>query len=107
MIPILSGIADYLKNKVSFLKFFCYLGSVSCIGLYFFTIENIYLGLFFYFFALFSFWASLVFYNSYLPEIAFPHQGINFKIFSKFYANEYNPLISGRRNKRFIDVARR
>ena len=24
MIPILSGIADYLKNKVSFLKFFCY-----------------------------------------------------------------------------------
>ena len=40
----------------------------------FFTIENIYLGLFFYFFALFSFWASLVFYNSYLPEIAFPHQ---------------------------------
>lgn len=74
MIPILSGIADYLKNKVSFLKFFCYLGSLSCIGLYFFTIENIYLGLFFYFFALFSFWASLVFYNSYLPEIAFPHQ---------------------------------
>ncbi len=74
LIPILSGIADYKKNKVSFLKFFCYLGSFCCIGLYFFTIENIYLGLFFYFFALFSFWASLVFYNSYLPEIAFPHQ---------------------------------
>ncbi len=74
LIPILSGIADYKKNKVSFLKFFCYLGSLCCIGLYFFTIENIYLGLFFYFFALFSFWASLVFYNSYLPEIAFPHQ---------------------------------
>ena len=74
LIPILSGIADYKKNKVSFLKFFCYLGSLCCIGLYFFTIENIYLGLFFYFFALFSFWASLVFYNSYLPEIAFPYQ---------------------------------
>ena len=74
LIPILSGIADYKKNKVSFLKFFCYLGSLCCIGLYFFTIENIYLGLFFYSFALFSFWASLVFYNSYLPEIAFPYQ---------------------------------
>ena len=74
LIPILSGIADHKKNKVSFLKFFCYLGSLSCIGLYFFTIENIYTGLLFYFLALFSFWASLVFYNSYLPEIAFPHQ---------------------------------
>ena len=74
LIPILSGIADHKKNKVSFLKFFCYLGSLSCIGLYFFTIENIYIGLLFYFLALFSFWASLVFYNSYLPEIAFPHQ---------------------------------
>jgi UMF1 family MFS transporter len=33
--PILSGIADYSGNKKSFLKFFCYLGSLSCIALYF------------------------------------------------------------------------
>jgi len=39
LIPILSGIADYKKNKVSFLKFFCYLGSLCCIGLYFFTVS--------------------------------------------------------------------
>ena len=74
LIPILSGVADFLGNKKNFMKFFCYLGSLSCIGLYFFDLENIYLGLSFYFLALFSFWASLVFYNSYLPDIAFPKQ---------------------------------
>ena len=74
LIPIISGIADFLGNKKNFMKFFCYLGSASCVGLYFFDLENIYLGLTFYFLALFSFWASLVFYNSYLPDIAFPKQ---------------------------------
>ena len=73
-IPILSGVADFLGNKKFFMKLFCYLGSISCMGLYFFDLENIYLGLSFYFLALFSFWASLVFYNSYLPDIALPKQ---------------------------------
>ena len=72
--PLLSGIADYMGNKKMFLKFFCYLGSASCIGLYWFDLENIYVGLFFYFVALISFWASLVFYNSYLPDIAHKEQ---------------------------------
>jgi MFS transporter, UMF1 family len=72
--PLLSGVADYVGNKMSFLKFFCYSGSISCMGLYFFDIENIYMGLSFYFFALISFWASLVFYNSYLPDIAYKEQ---------------------------------
>jgi UMF1 family MFS transporter len=85
--PILSGIADYMGNKKSFLKFFCYMGSISCMGLYFFDLENIYLGLFFYFFALFSFWASLVFYNSYLPDIAFKEQ--QDKLSAKGYAMGY------------------
>ena len=72
--PLLSGIADYMGNKKNFLKLFCYMGSLSCMGLYFFELENIYVGLFFYFIALISFWASLVFYNSYLPDIAFKEQ---------------------------------
>ena len=58
LVPIMSGIADFLSNKKSFMKFFVLTGSCSCIGLYFFDLENIYLGLFFYAFALFSFWAS-------------------------------------------------
>lgn len=72
--PLLSGIADYAGNKKLFMKFFCYLGASSCIGLYWFNLENIYIGLFFYFAALIGFWGSLVFYNSYLPDIAFPEQ---------------------------------
>ncbi|NGX84983.1 MFS transporter [Aequorivita sp. KMM 9714] len=72
--PILSGIADYVGNKKSFMKFFCYLGSVSCMGLYFFSIESIYISLLLYFFGLIGFWGSLVFYNSYLPDVAFPEQ---------------------------------
>jgi UMF1 family MFS transporter len=68
--PLLSGIADYLGNKKIFLKFFCYLGSISCMSLYFFSLENIVVSLLFYLLALIGFWGSLVFYNSYLPDIA-------------------------------------
>ncbi|PHS07959.1 MAG: MFS transporter [Kordia sp.] len=72
--PILSGIADFKGNKKSFLRFFCYMGSLSCIGLYFFSLEYIYISLLFYVLALVGFWGSLVFYNSYLPDIAHKEQ---------------------------------
>ncbi|ALM50346.1 MFS transporter permease [Flavobacterium psychrophilum] len=72
--PLLSGIADYVGNKKSFLKLFCYIGAISCIGLYWFDLDNIYWSLVCYFFGLIGFWGSLVFYNSYLPDIAFPDQ---------------------------------
>ncbi|KAF2081010.1 MFS transporter [Flavobacterium sharifuzzamanii] len=72
--PLLSGIADYVGNKKSFMKFFCYMGALSCMGLYWFNLENIYVGLAFYFLGLLGYWGSLVFYNSYLPDIAFEEQ---------------------------------
>ncbi|WP_347069921.1 MFS transporter [Flavobacterium sp. WV_118_3] len=72
--PLLSGIADYMGNKKTFLKFFCYMGGLSCMGLYFFSLDNIIIGLLTYMLALIGFWGSLVFYNSYLPDIAFPEQ---------------------------------
>ncbi len=72
--PILSGIADFVGNKKRYLQFFCCLGSLSCIGLYWFSIENIYFGILCYFLGLIGFWGSLVFYNSYLPDIAFKDQ---------------------------------
>ncbi len=72
--PLLSGIADYLGNKKFFLKLFCYMGSISCMLLYFFSLDNIVLGLFIYMLALIGFWGSLVFYNSYLPDIAYVEQ---------------------------------
>jgi len=65
--PLLSGIADYTGNKKIFMRIFNYIGAFSCIGLYFFKLENIDLGLLFYFFGLIGYWGSLVFYNSYLP----------------------------------------
>ncbi len=85
--PLVSGIADYLGNKRLFLKFFCYLGALSCIGLYWFSLENIYFGLLCYFFGLVGFWVSFAINNSYLPDIAFPEQqdGISAKGFSLGY----------------------
>jgi len=74
LIPILSGIADYVGNKKVFMQFFCYLGATSCMGLYFFNLENIVISLLFYFLALVGFWSSWVFYNSYLPDVAYPEQ---------------------------------
>lgn len=85
--PLLSGIADYVGNKKSFMKFFCYLGVLSCMGLYWFNLENIYIGLVFYFLGLIGYWGSLVFYNSYLPDIAFVKQ--QDKISAKGYAMGY------------------
>jgi UMF1 family MFS transporter len=74
MSPILSGIADYVGNKRMFLKFFCYIGSIGSIGLFWFDLDHIYISLLFYFFGLIGYWGSLVFYNSYLPDIAYPEQ---------------------------------
>ena len=72
--PLLSGIADYIGDKKKFMQFFCYLGASSCIGLSFFTVQNITFGIVCYFFGLIGYWGSLVFYNSYLPDIAFEEQ---------------------------------
>jgi UMF1 family MFS transporter len=85
--PILSGIADYVGNKKNFMKFFCYVGSAGCFGLYFFDLDFIHLSLLFYFMGLIGYWGSLVFYNSYLPDIAHEDQqdSISAKGFSMGY----------------------
>ena len=70
--PLLSSIADFRGNKKQFLRFFCSLGSLACCGLYFFDSAHIGLGLTAMIIACIGFWSSLVFYNSYLPEIAAP-----------------------------------
>lgn len=68
--PILSGIADVSGSKKKFMQFFSYLGSISCMTLYFFDKVPIEIGMLSIFFASIGFWNSLVFYNAYLPEIA-------------------------------------
>ncbi|MFY8128459.1 MAG: MFS transporter [Chitinophagaceae bacterium] len=72
MSPILSSIADYKGNKKAFLRFFCTMGSLACSGLYFFKAETLGVGLILVIIACVGYWSSLVFYNSYLPEIAAP-----------------------------------
>lgn len=95
MSPLLSGIADYVGNKKNFLKFFCYVGSAGCIGLYWFSLDSIYISLLFYFMGLIGYWGSLVFYNSYLPDIAFKEQqdAISAKGFSMGYIGSVILLI--------------
>ena len=70
--PILSSVADYRGNKKQFLRFFCTMGSISCASLYFFDKDHINGGLISVIIACIGFWSSLVFYNSYLPDIAAP-----------------------------------
>jgi UMF1 family MFS transporter len=70
--PILSAIADYKGNKKSFMRFFLTLGSLGCSGLFLFERDALGWGLACMVLACIGFWASWVFYNSYLPEIAAP-----------------------------------
>lgn len=70
ILPILSGIADYAGRKKFFLKTFMLIGSFSCIGLFFFTSENIEWGILCSFLASIGYSGSLVFYDAFLHEIA-------------------------------------
>lgn len=70
--PLLSSIADYRGNKKSFMAFFMVMGSLGCSSLYFFNSSNLNVGIACMVIACIGYWASLVFYNSYLPEIAAP-----------------------------------
>ena len=71
--PLLSSIADYKRKKKSFMNFFLTMGSLSCCMLFFFrTHSDLTLGITAMVIACVGFWGSLVFYNSFLPEIAAP-----------------------------------
>jgi MFS transporter, UMF1 family len=69
-LPLLSGAADYTGNKKAFMKFFVLLGSLACMGLYFFTgIEMLWWGILCSTLASIGYSGSLVFYDAFLPEI--------------------------------------
>lgn len=93
--PILSGIADYGGNKKSFLKFFCYLGSISCILFATFTADRLEWGMLLVMLASIGFAGGLVFYNAFLPEIApiKEHDKISAKGFSFGYQGSVILLI--------------
>ena len=79
--PLLSSIADYRGNKKSFMNFFLTMGSLACLSLFFLNttdgkissgVSNLGLGLFSVILACVGYWGSIVYYNSFLPEIAAP-----------------------------------
>ena len=72
LLPILSSIADSQGSKKRFMQFFTYVGGLACIGMFWFRGDNVGLGITCFIFAVIGYAGGLVFYNSYLPEIAAP-----------------------------------
>ncbi len=72
MSPLLSSIADVKGSKKGFMNFFLILGSLACSALFFFQKGYLSLGILCMVLACIGYWSSLVFYNSFLPEIAAP-----------------------------------
>ncbi|SEJ72229.1 MFS transporter, UMF1 family [Dyadobacter sp. SG02] len=70
LVPICTAIADFTGKKKRFMQFFCYTGAISCMLLYFFTKETMISGVFLFGLSLIGWSGSIVFYDSYLPEIA-------------------------------------
>jgi len=95
ILPLLTGIADAAGNKKNFLRFFCYLGSFSCMSLFFFDKNHLELSMISFVLAGIGFWCSLVFYNAYLPEIAEEkdHDKLSAKGFSMGYVGSVLLLI--------------
>jgi MFS transporter, UMF1 family len=72
--PFSTAIADYSGRKKAFMKFFCYTGSLACALLYFFTKDTITFAIFCFGWSLVGWAGSIVFYNSYLPDIVTEEQ---------------------------------
>ncbi|HEV7349478.1 MFS transporter [Telluribacter sp.] len=70
LIPFCTAIADYAGRKKLFMKLFCYTGAGSCAFLYFFTRDTLTISVFAFMLSLIGWSGSIVFYNSFLPEIA-------------------------------------
>ncbi|MFL5731496.1 MAG: MFS transporter [Cytophagaceae bacterium] len=76
--PILTPIADYTGRKKLFMQIFCYLGSIGCAYLFFFHPDDQHIlsgfvittSILAFMLAGIGYSGSIVFYNSFLPEIA-------------------------------------
>lgn len=103
--PLLSGIADAGGKRKLFMQFFCYLGAAASGLLYFFNAPPkgaeglspfvINWSILPLFFGSIGFWASLVYYNAYLPDIAEPadHDKVSARGYSMGYLGSSTLLI--------------
>jgi UMF1 family MFS transporter len=70
ILPLLSGMADYAGKKKTYMKMFVAIGSLACIGLYFFRdVADLEWGIGCSILASIGYSGSLVFYDAFLPEI--------------------------------------
>lgn len=68
--PVLTPLADSSGRRKFFMKVFCYLGAASCAYFYFFTKDNVSWVVIAFGLSVMGWGGSIVFYNSFLPEIA-------------------------------------
>ena len=69
-LPILGALADFSHMRKQLMQFFCFLGAAATILLFFVQPGGQWLGGLLFLVANLAFGASIVFYNSYLPNIA-------------------------------------
>lgn len=70
ILPVLTSIADYRGHKKLYMQLFTWLGSLSCAGLFFFTMDTFNFSMICFGLASIGYCGGFVFYNSYLPQIA-------------------------------------
>ncbi len=70
--PMLSSVADYTGRRKSFMQFFTWVGALSCGTLFFFTSDNVELGILAFTMGTIGYGGSIVYYNSFLPVICAP-----------------------------------
>ncbi len=69
--PLLSGIADAGGKKLTFLRGFTLVGSLACIGMWWFEgLDQLGIGTLLFVLATIGYSGALVFYNAFLPQIA-------------------------------------
>lgn len=70
VLPFLSSYADVQGKKKTMMMFFTYFGAIACMGLFFFKLETLELGVVLFGLAAMGYIGGVLFNNSYLPQIA-------------------------------------
>jgi UMF1 family MFS transporter len=73
-LPILGAIADYSHLRKQMMQLFAVIGALATVALFFTTAPVWWMGGLLYILANLAFGAAMVFYNSYLPDIATPER---------------------------------
>lgn len=71
-LPFLSSFADANGKKLQVMKLFTYIGSIACMGLFFFKLDTLELGIICFTLAAMGYIGGVAVNNSYLPLIATP-----------------------------------